>query len=383
MIARRAAPIVFASLAFLAAVGCGGGVDESYGQSRTRSVNGTAVLADLFRARGHEVRTAIRLTDELKNWADVIVRFAQTGGGPPIEEANWYSEWFNGFPQRSLVYIPRDYDATREYWTRALAQLPPTATQRDRDRIEQYRAQALGWEKNLLSPPKTHQWFDVETTKGLSVAKKLSGPWAGGIDAGKAALTIHRPLKVEQKRRLLDGDGMPMVIDWSQRGGGRVLVVSSGVFLLNVPLTEPSRWPLAVRTAHWAENGEGGDQDETGVFIRPLQVAFVEGSHVSGDAAKPPSVFSLLKIWPFGIVAAQLFALGLAACLARAPRLGRPRPDEPTGVDRPVAHPEALGALLARTRQSREARSILETYRRWRTGPGRGPIPAAHRDLKT
>ena len=64
-------------------------------------------------------------------------------------------------------------------------------------------------------------------------------------------------------------------------------------------------------------------------------------------------------------MAAQLLVLGLAACLARAPRLGRPRPEPPSGEDRPVAHPEALGALLARTGAGRDARP-LDAYRRWR-----------------
>ena len=88
--------------------------------------------------------------------------------------------------------------------------------------------------------------------------------------------------------------------------------------------------------------------------------------------ANGPSVFALLRVWPFGWVTAQLAALGLAAALARAPRLGRAIPDPKTDADRPVAHPEALGALLARTGQSGEARQILETYRRWRNGPGAG-----------
>ncbi|MBV8608874.1 MAG: hypothetical protein JO034_15625, partial [Singulisphaera sp.] len=80
----------------------------------------------------------------------------------------------------------------------------------------------------------------------------------------------------------------------------------------------------------------------------------------------PPSVFELLRVAPFGWVAAQMLALGLAACMARAPRLGRPRPEAPTDEDRPAAHPEALGALLAKTRQAADARAILDTYRRWR-----------------
>src|SRR5262245_38549861 len=80
----------------------------------------------------------------------------------------------------------------------------------------------------------------------------------------------------------------------------------------------------------------------------PLHVAFVEGRHLLSGPAVEPSVFSLLTIRPFGWVVAQLLVLGLVACLARAPRLGRPRPEPSSGEDRPAAHPEALGALLAR-----------------------------------
>ena len=65
--------------------GCGPGVDTGYGRARSQSINGTSVFADLFRERGHQVRSAVRLSDELREWADGIVRFAQTPG-PPAQD---------------------------------------------------------------------------------------------------------------------------------------------------------------------------------------------------------------------------------------------------------------------------------------------------------
>jgi hypothetical protein len=106
-------------------------------------------------------------------------------------------------------------------------------------------------------------------------------------------------------------------------------------------------------------------------------VAFVEGSFVTANRIATPTIPDILiRLRAFLIVTVQSLLLGVATCLSLALALRKPRREEPTGADRPVAHPEALGALLARTSQSREARSILETYRRWRTAPaGRGHGP--------
>ena len=174
---------------------------------------------------------------------------------------------------------------------------------------------------------------------------------------------------------MLRGDDQPLVISWILPfNRSRVLVAANAAFLLNEALAVPDRRLVTRRAARWVGGEESASEDEyldVSGPERPKHVAFVEGYYVTAENQPQPSVFALLTVQPFGWVAAQLFVLGLAACLARAPRLGRPRPDEPTGADRPVAHPEALGLLLARTGQASEARSILETYRRWRTGPMR------------
>ena len=172
---RRSAVALLGAMIALAASGCGGGVDATYGRSRSQSVNGTQVLVELCRHRGHTVRSARRLTDELQAWADVIVRFAPTPGPIPREEAEWYTTWLALNRNRALVYVPHDYDAEAEYWDRALAQLPAKATERTRDRIKQARIEVKPWE-NHLPPPTTKpapaaHWFAVADAKPPTVCK--------------------------------------------------------------------------------------------------------------------------------------------------------------------------------------------------------------------
>ena len=98
-------------------------------------------------------------------------------------------------------------------------------------------------------------------------------------------------------------------------------------------------------------------------------VAFVEGSFVLGQEEATPSLWKLLERLPaLQWVAGQMALAALFAALARAPRLGRPRPDPPSGADRPAAHAEALGALLAASRATRESLDLLDRYRQWRRG---------------
>ena len=65
-----------------------------------------------------------------------------------------------------------------------------------------------------------------------------------------------------------------------------------------------------------------------------------------------PTFWDLLRrMPPLRWVAIQAGLAALLAALARAPRLGRPRPDPPSGADRPAEHALALGTLLARARR--------------------------------
>ena len=72
---------------------------------------------ELLRSRGHTVRAAIRLTDEL--WPSgqrESSGFAPYPGPPEADEARWFCKWLAEDPDRWLIYVVRDFDATAEYW---------------------------------------------------------------------------------------------------------------------------------------------------------------------------------------------------------------------------------------------------------------------------
>ncbi len=349
------------SLIVALVAGCGGSeVETYYGRIRGQSINGTGTLAEMFRAEGNEVRAAVRLTENLKDWADVIVRFSPHPGPPSSEEAEWYAHWLDDGEGRRLVYVVNDYDAQHDYWTELLAHLPPKTTTADRERVERRQRQSWNWSDHLPHRPKEianpTDWFAVNTAKGPPApCKTLDGPWAKSIDPKSAALVRHETFKVDAENVLLKGDDEALVLEWSRYNSSRVLVLANGSFLLNGALLIKGRRPLAERTAEWGCE-EGPD----------LKVAFVEGSDVIGEEVGPSIWNMLRRIWEFRWIAIQMLLLGLAVCLARAARLGRPHPAIPSGADQPVAHPLALGTLMARTRQSRQALAILENYRKWR-----------------
>jgi hypothetical protein len=335
-------------------------VDTTPGRSRGASINGTGAFAELLRQRGFEVRAARRATDTLADWADVIVRFSLHPGLPEKEEGLWLEEWLQARPGRKLVYVVHDFDSQSEFWDAMLAAEPKDAKPEHLERVKRKRDLTKLWPGDLppkpKEPAKEADWFSLEPKPPLhTFCKTLGGPWAEGVDAKAAAVSRHETFKLGgDEPVLLSGDGAPLAITWSLDDGSQVLALANASFLLNASLLNRARRPLALRVAEW-------------IGKPPLHVAFVEGARpmLEGDDGST-SAFHLLVVPPFQWISAQVLVFLLLLALSRAVRLGRPTPEGPTGVERPSAHPEALGALLAKTGRADAARFLLETYRRWR-----------------
>jgi hypothetical protein len=328
--------------------------------SRGMSLNGTAAFATLLRHRGHEVRAAVQLTDELAQWAEGIVRFAPYPGPPESEEAAWYRSWLAEDPERWLIYVVRDFDTLAEYWKDVRDSLSESAAPGRRSEAEEKRSDASDWAGRLpKKPEKTGNptdWFTVENSLvAPKVCAKLEGLWAEGIDAAGAALPLHEAIQSDRRCIMLSCDGKALVLDKSVIGRGKILIVANGSFLLNEALVKSARRPLAERVADWPETGA-------------QQIAFVEGWSPTRDLEGNPSLWALLGRLPvLRWVAIQMAVAGVLASLARAPRLGRPRPDPVSGADRPAAHAEALGALLQKIKAAPESRGLLDRYHAWRS----------------
>jgi hypothetical protein len=320
-------------------------------------LNGTEALVRLLKNRGHEVRVAIRLNETVSTWSGGIVRFATYPGPPAEEEAAWLRAWLSDAPGRWLIYVVRDFDAAHEYWKNIAASPAVSDDPERKEEAEENRDKTADWVSGL--PPKAKPaaapvtWFAVDSPWAPPrICKQLGGPWAEGIDAAAAAISVHEPLKAANSQVLLKGDGKPLVVE-KEIGEGTALFIANGSFLINEALANPARRPLAERVVEWADRGV-------------TQVAIVEGSWLFQEA-ESPTLWDLLKrIWAFRWVVFQVSVAALAATLARAPRLGRPRPPMPSASDRPAEHALALGALLKRAASPANARELLERYRRWR-----------------
>ena len=370
-------PALFLAIALIPA-GCATEVDTTYGKTRGQSINGVGTFAEVLRQQGHEVRGAVRLTETLGDWADVVVRISERGGRPGREEGEWMLEWLRAGSGRKVVYVVRDYDSESEFWAAMLAAEPSNASPGHVRQVERNRDHSKSWAgetpREAKETAKDEEWFALRPKPPLpSTCKSLEGPWAEGIDAKAAAITKHDGFKAsESEPVLLSGDGLPLVISWTLDNRSEVLALANGSFLLNAALLNHARRPLATRVVDWI----GPDAEN---------VAIVMGRDPAADQGESgaTSPFHLFQVDPFGWVATHILIFLSLIALVRAVRLGRPRPEPPSGVERPSAHPEALGLLLARTGRADAARFLIETYRRWRHpshAPGRkAPAPPPSR----
>ena len=108
-----------------ALAGCGETpVDSTYGRSRGPSINGTSALAVLFRQKGHEVRSAVRLREKLGEWADVLVRFAPRPGPPDQRRHAGADRRPEQWPQRWPVRAVLDPHRSRRVRLGATRRIP-------------------------------------------------------------------------------------------------------------------------------------------------------------------------------------------------------------------------------------------------------------------
>jgi hypothetical protein len=360
----RSAFAMIGCLCGMASAGCGRGLETEYGLSQGKSINGAGVLAEMFREQGDEVRTAFRLTEQVGDWADVIVRLSPRPGLPGQAEGDWYIDWLMARAGRRLVYVVRDFDAEEEYWGGVIDQMGPSAEPDERERAEMKLENARGWVADLpekvKDPADAHEWFRIDQPiNPPRICKAIGGPWSDGVSAPRAGITVHEPFKEGGENVMLTGDGHPLIVDWPISEESRVLALANGSLVLNASLVNPARRRLVARIIEWTRPEADGAR----------RVAFVDGRGVLADSSGPPSIWDLMiRVASFRWVAIQMGILGLFACLARAARLGRPRPEPSEGLDRPSAHAEALGELLARTRGKARAAESIEHYRAWRHG---------------
>lgn len=355
-----------------AVTGCSEGIETSYGHrsglSGGDSVNGTAVLARMFIAAGHEVTTATRLSPRVYETADCIVWAPDDFKPPSPTVRQWFDAWWRKSEGRTLIYIGRDFDAAPGYWRSVLAAAPT------KKKVAEMQRRLTRDENDFLSgrsampQDEDCEWFVARGKRKHRQVQILSGEayWVSDVDEKKTGIELNgRLVPPPEADLLVESEGDAVVSRQEKHNGGSLIVVVNGSFALNMPLVNRENRKLA-----------GLLIDEIG--SDPQKVVFLEsgpeGPPIWEDepAEHAQTSLEVLTVWPFNAIFLQLGALGLIFCYSRFPIFGRPRPLAAPRLSDFGRHIAALGSLLERTGDRAYAANRLAHYQQTvRREPGR------------
>jgi len=353
-------------------IGCGSrsvGTDEFYGEASAygtkQSVAGLSSFRALCEKNG---QTSIQLNGlSLRSRQLDTIVFAPKGMRlPTTSEIKWFEEWLAEYPNRTLVFIGRDFSPATRYWQRAVETLKKS----DRSVFAQEKSQAetshetLRWKQDQEMEC---SWFRQDT-KPLEVVDgtNVSGFWrneAASKDTGVP--DIHVPLRAYLNRASTDSafegevllaskDRRPILFFMKSDGwyDGKLYVFANGSILLNEGMTYPGHRQLAQNLiSKFASKGRIG-------FLSPQ-----EETPIKSDLdAQEASGFELLRVWPLSLISIQALFLGFMVLLALFPIFGRPQRLAAKSRADFGLHIEALGQLLQKSQDKKYALHQIASY---------------------
>jgi hypothetical protein len=375
---RRCALVAFFALIVVTS-GCQDGVDSTYGRRSGipggESVNGTAALAELVQAAGHQVSSTGHLSPRLFERADTIVWAPDDFEPPSAPVRAWFERWLAAGAGRTLVYIGRDFDATPGYWTAVRGSVAAGDLPEVDRRLAEAEADFLA-ERKFMPANEDCGWFKCQGSRKPRQVRAVSGDsdWLdsldgldglNGLDAKRLEIELNGRLVPPPTAEILLQSSGDALVSRQAIGRGQLIVVVNGSFLLNVPLVNHQHRLLASplvsaigpprKHVYFLESRRGGppitEQD---------------------PAARPQHSFAMLARWPHNLIYLHLAALGLVFCYSRWPIFGKPRPLAPPALSDFGRHVAAMGALLERTRDSAYALDRVAHYQQSpRHEPGR------------
>jgi len=417
---------LLALLAAAALCGCGSpsGVNTEYGRRRgagATSVNGTSVLARMFQNAGHRVVSRGKTAGQIDD-CQVIVWAPDRYAPPNAAEREQIESWLAAESGRTFIYIGRDYDAGIDYFRRMLAAAESDKHEIDAEDRQEYArrlADAMSRHettRNNIPKEKNVEWFVARRDFPNRRVQALSGSWSSGVDVSRASIWIRSHLDVPTEDEQAEaageddidaeeflteyywegdydeasfqyqvllaavaGEGIRPDDPFDETGGfqsagevplvtrvthpywmdSEVIVVNNGSFLLNLPLVNHEHRKLADDLI-----------EECG--YEQMKVAFWDSDSFEPSAvADLPSEWAILTTWPVNFILLHLGVLGIVFLLWCFPIFGPAKDVPPSGVSDFAKHVDALGQLMADTKEGAYARAKLQTYRVQVRGEGR------------
>jgi len=383
----------------LALCGCGDEyLDKEYGRRRgpgaATSVNGTAVLAEMFEEAGHRVTTERSISSRLDK-AEMIVWFPDDNMVLDDRNRQRLERWLFDKPGRTLVYVGRDWDAEPAYW-KAVEPSAPAEQAAEINRLRGDAEKEFQRYHDALPDNYRSDWYSVRGKTPHRDVRTLDGPWSDGIDPAKIEIELHSrvdppqwAIDAQRQRETLAGHTPVMPIEAGHETllgsagdsivfrltnprwrDSQIVVVANGSFLLNLPLVNHEHRKLAGKLIALAP------ADAPVVFLEMNNIASA-GDDSEGEPVPPTD---LLAQWPLSFVLLHLAVLGILFCFARLPVFGRPRSERRDVLSDFGHHLKALGKLLALTRDRQYAQQRLNDYQR-QVRPEAGGSGQGHDDV--
>jgi hypothetical protein len=348
-------------LLLLLCSGCETRVETNYGSRHgpgpTESVNGTAVLGDMFQRAGHKVYSWHYLSPRLKERADCIVWLPDDYKPPAANVRQWLEGWMRAKPGRTLIYVGRDFDAGPDYWKKVAPGAPVAQATLIQSEISFEKGRISGARAAL---PKNEDcgWFTLDSTVKSRQLKTLKGEpaWLDGIDPAKTEITLESRLDPPTEANVLLASDEDVLVSSTPWQGSRLIVVANGSFLLNEPLVNHEHRKLAGKLID--EIGPPGQK-----------VVFLE----SGSGGPPirdkdptlgsPTGLEIFNLWPTNWILLHLAAVGVIFCFVRWPIFGRPRRLKRVAESDFGRHIAAEAELLKRSGDRTYATARLLHYR--------------------
>jgi hypothetical protein len=386
--------------------GCSGErIDATYGKRSGMqggdSVNGTAVLANMFQRAGHQVRTKRILTEALMKKAEVIVWMPDDFQPPSQQVISWFDRWLSQ-GGRTLIYVGRDFDAAPGYYDKVIQGAPPDKVAE----LKRRRGNAQSdYSSDRASLPVSVdcRWFTIDNSKKFTSVRTLAGPWSSDVLASKAEIELRSRLRPKVYSSSYDDSLSHFYRRWAEvvggpddtarvwaeddekeeripllplqasevllRSGNDILVsrqpyddrtdsylvlVANGSFLLNLPLVNHEHRNIARRLM--------------GQFESPRMVVFLEstsdGPRIMDKepSQSVPTGITLLTKRPLDVILFHAALVGIVFCLSRWVIFGRPRIGQREATSDFGKHVDALGQLLQHTGDREYAARKLQHY---------------------
>ncbi len=309
------------------------------------SVNGTAVLADVFATAGHRVFSWPALSPRLEERADCIVWFPDDFQPPSEEVRQWLEGWVWARSGRTLIYVGRDFDAAVWYWNRVAEGLEGELLERV---VRQKRIAEADYRmgRTVLPRQADCEWFQLDGRYRPREVRTLEGEpgWLDGVAPEGLEIELNSRFEyaTEWLTEVVLGSEGDALVSRRELGGSRVLVVTNGSFLLNLPLVNHEHRKLAGKLI--AEIGPAGQS-----------VVFLEsgpgGPPIHGEEPPvgAPTGLEIFTVWPTNWILLHLAAVGILFCFSRLPIFGRPRELPPPPSSDFALHVDAVARLLKRS----------------------------------